>query len=127
MAGIVSADSNLWRVRERLTLGYLQPRKRRQQVTGGKKHSNCACSARLITIRKGALFGAKINYFGPLGAPCLKRRLRIRAQLRPFLSELQQQSYNSPSEATGCRQGLKYALIVAAVVSGVEIIQQSKN
>ena len=24
------------------------------------------------------------NYFGPLGAPCLERRLSIRAQLAPF-------------------------------------------
>ena len=27
------------------------------------------------------------NYFGPLGAPCLERRLRIRVQLRPFQSD----------------------------------------
>ena len=32
---------NLWRARERLTLGYLQPRKRRQQVTGGKRYTPC--------------------------------------------------------------------------------------
>ena len=35
-------------------------------------------------IRKGALFGVKKNYLGPLGAPCLERRLRIRVQLSPF-------------------------------------------
>ena len=36
------------------------------------------------------------NYFGPLWAPCLERRLRIRAQLRPLQSDLQQSSYNRP-------------------------------
>ena len=31
----------IWRTREHLTLGYLQPRKRRQQVTAGKKCMPC--------------------------------------------------------------------------------------
>ena len=64
------------------------------------------------------------RYSRPLGAPCLERRLRIRAQLRPFLSDLQRPSYNRSTWSVGCGLALKYVLIVAAVVSEVEIIQQ---
>ena len=62
----------------------------------------------------------KKNYFGPLGAPCLERHLRIRAQLRPFQSDLIGRATTGRGEGVGCRLGLRYALIVAAVVSEVE-------
>ena len=42
------------------------------------------------------LVQSKKNYFGPLGVPCLERRLRVRVQLRPFPSDLQRPSYNRP-------------------------------
>ena len=44
----------------------------------------------------GTLFGAKKLLRILRGAPCLERRLRIRAQLRPFQSDLQWPSYNRP-------------------------------
>ena len=81
----------------------------------------------MIMIHEGALFGVKKNYFGPLETPCLERRLWIRVQLRPFQINLQEASYNRPNEGVGCKLGLKYALIVATIVSEVEIIQQSRN
>ena len=64
----------------------------------------------------------KNYYFRPLGAPCLERRLRIRAQL-----DLSSRTYNGRAttgrgEGVGCGLALKYALIVAAVVSEVEIV-----
>ena len=74
---------------------------------------------------KGTLFEAeKKNHFWLLGALCLESRLRIRAYLRPFQSDLQQPSYNWSS---GRCIGLKYALIVAAVVNKVQIIQQQSK
>ena len=64
------------------------------------------------------------NYFEPLGVPCLERCLWIRVQ-----RDLSNRTYNGQAttgrgEDVGCGLGLKYALIVAAVVSEVEIIQQ---
>ena len=64
--------------------------------------------------------------------PCLERHLQIRAQLRPLQSDLQQPRYNSrgttaQGEGVGCGLGLKYVLIVAAVVNEVEIIQQQSS
>ena len=64
------------------------------------------------------LFGAY-----SLGAPCLERRLRFRAQLT-----LRRRSYepscNRLMSRCRCALGLNYALIVAAILSEVEIIQQ---
>ena len=48
----------------------------------------------MIRIRKGTLFGAKKNYFEPLGVSCLETRFQIRAQLIPFQSESQQAEVN---------------------------------
>ena len=63
---------------------------------------------------------------GPLGAPCLERRLQIRAQLRPFQSELQRTSYNRPRWR--CRMHTKLEVRLTAILSEVEILQQqSKN
>jgi len=50
------------------------------------------------------------NYFGPLGVPWLERRLRIRAQLRPLQSDLQQPSYNSPKWRCRMRTRLEVRL-----------------
>ena len=55
---------------------------------------------------------------------CLERHLRIRAQLRPFHRIYNSRATTGRDEGVGCRLGLKYALIVAAVVSEVEIQQQ---
>jgi len=41
-------------------------------------------------------FGAQKITSDPYGGPCLERRLRIRAQLRCFQSDLQRPSYNRP-------------------------------
>ena len=39
----------------------------------------------MITIHNGALSNwSEKNYLGPLGAPCLERRLRIRVELTTF-------------------------------------------
>jgi len=83
---------------------------------------------KIVTIRKGTLLGVK-KLLWTLGAPCLVRRLRIRAQLRPFQLELQRPSCNRPGWRYRIWNMLEvYALIVAAAVSKVEIIQQqSKN
>ena len=67
----------------------------------------------MITIPKGTLFGVKKI----TSDPCLERRLRIRAQW-----DLSSQTYNGQAttgqgEGVGCGLGLKYALIVAVVVS----------
>ena len=47
---------------------------------------------KIIAISQDAFVWSEKNYFEPLGVPCLKRPLRIRAQL-----ELQQAKVNRPS------------------------------
>ena len=73
---------------------------------------------KIITIRKGTLFGAKKIF----------RTLRGTFELQRNW-DLSNRTYNGQAttgqgEGVGCGLGLKYALILAAVVSEVEIIQQ---